>query len=119
LERVRGAVDELIVAVMADEPVRALKGKDRPLFPFEHRFAIIEALRYPTHVLRSDSFDPTEVFRRAEALYGKIDVFFKTDDQTHVDTSKIDAEVVVLGRTPGISSTEMIARLKSLDRTPE
>lgn len=113
-------VDELIVAVVTDEPVKKQKGDDRPLFPYEHRFAIIDALKWPTYVVKSESFDPTETYRKAEAAYGKIDLFLRTEDQTHIDTSKVEAEVVILPRTPNVSSTELIKRVRSLQgRSPE
>jgi len=45
LEWARAQGDALIVGINRDESVRALKGPERPLVPFEDRAAVIAALR--------------------------------------------------------------------------
>ncbi len=107
--------DALVVAVVEDEAVRKQKGDGRPMFPFDHRFAIIKALTWTRYAVPSEGFDPYDAFISAEEKYGSISIFFKGEDQSHIDTSRIEkrgVQVVILPRTPDVSSTKIINGLR-------
>lgn len=38
--------DRLVVGVAEDDTVRRVKGENRPIYPLEHRIALLEACRY-------------------------------------------------------------------------
>lgn len=47
----------LIIALDSDESVRRLKGPERPIFPFEQRRAMLNAIRYVDRVVRCEGGD--------------------------------------------------------------
>ena len=94
IEAAASLVNKLIVATVADAAVKAQKGDDRPMFPLEHRVAIIESLKWTTHSIISQTFDPYDCFIEAMQKFGKIDIYIKGEDQAHIDTSRIEALVV-------------------------
>lgn len=69
----RGLADVLIVGVSTDELVCTYKNP--PIIPFEERFAIIEALKWPDLVVPQHSLDHAE---RVKNLH--IDIFVVGDD---------------------------------------
>ena len=46
LEAAAACGDRLVVGVAEDDTVRRVKGKNRPIYPLEHRIALLEACRY-------------------------------------------------------------------------
>lgn len=46
LEAAASCGDHLVVGVAEDDTVRRVKGKNRPIYPLEHRIALLEACRY-------------------------------------------------------------------------
>jgi glycerol-3-phosphate cytidylyltransferase len=116
IERASQQCEKLAVAVVEDEAVRKQKGESRPMFPFAHRFAIIKALRWTNCAVASEGFDPYDAFVLAERHMGPIGIFFKGEDQDHIDTRRLEergVSIVTLPRTSGVSSTEIIKKLRS------
>lgn len=46
LEAAAACGDQLVVGVAEDNTVRRVKGKNRPIYPLEHRIALLEACRH-------------------------------------------------------------------------
>jgi cytidyltransferase-like protein len=46
LEAAAACGDRLVVGVAEDDTVQRVKGKNRPIYPLEHRIALLEACRY-------------------------------------------------------------------------
>ncbi len=110
LERARELCDRLAVGVSSDELSAAKKGRP-PCYPFEERARIVGALRCVDEVFKEESLE-----RKADYIreFGA-DVLVMGDDWA----GKFDwvvpltgCEVVYLPRTPAISTTAIIERIR-------
>uniref|UniRef100_A0A7C4LNR7 Bifunctional protein HldE n=1 Tax=Schlesneria paludicola TaxID=360056 RepID=A0A7C4LNR7_9PLAN len=117
LEQAAREGDCLIVALNSDASVRRLrKGPDRPLFDQEHRARMLAALEAVDYVVIFEEDTPHAVLR---AL--KPDVLVKGG--TYRDEEIVGREVVLeyggrvkaLGVTPGLSTTEIVRRLRACE----
>ena len=114
LKNAKEQCDYLIVGVSTDELAQSYKHKI-PLVPFADRKAIVEAIKYVDRVVSQTSMDK---FAAWEDLH--FDALFHGDDWKGSDMyneveeklSNVGCEVVFLPHTPGISSTELIQKLK-------
>jgi len=116
LQEARAAVDALIVAINSDASVRALKGAGRPVAPAEQRAEVLAAL---------ECVDLVVIFadRTAERLVALVqpDVYFKGADYSRELNMPPEARVVegyggevrFIKLTPGVSTTELISRIRS------
>jgi len=113
LEAARNQGDVLLVGVNGDASVRELKGPGRPINPEGDRAAVLAALA---------SVDAVCVFQEKEALrfleHVRPDIYVKGGDYT-IDTinqperrlvESLGGTVVVLGRVPGRSTSEVLGR---------
>ena len=111
LERTRELCDYLIVGVSSDEFI-ASKNKSHGLaFPWEQRAAIVAELRCVDEVFKEESLDLKADYIRKY----KADVLVMGDDWA----GKFDwvipltgCEVLYLPRTPAISTTAIIERIR-------
>lgn len=117
LEEAAREGDCLIVALNSDASVRRLnKGPDRPLFDQAHRARMLAALEAVDYVVIFEEDTPHAVLR---AL--KPDVLVKGG--TYREEEIVGREVVLeyggtvkaLGITPGLSTTEIVRRLRASD----
>ena len=100
LERARALGDRLVVGVSSDG-FNAIKGKSC-VIPFEHRRAIVGALRCVDAAFAEDNWDQ----KLHDIQRFNVDVFTMGDDWVgHFDFLKPHCEVVYLARTPDISTT--------------
>lgn len=106
--------DCLIVAVNSDDSVRRLaKGPDRPLFSEDYRARMLAALEAVDYVVIFDEDTPHAVLRLL-----KPDVLVKGG--TYQDDQIVGREVVLeyggrvkaMGALPGLSTTEIVQRLR-------
>lgn len=74
LERAKKECSHLIVAVCTDELTKQLKGK-KPLFPFEERIKIVQAIKYADSVVPETLDDKLAAWEKY-----KFDLIFKGDD---------------------------------------
>lgn len=116
IERASDRCCHLIVAVVKDDAVKIQKGENRPIIPFEQRLAIIRGLKATGEVIPSEGFDPYQAVIDSIKLHDKVDIFFKGADQQHIPTERIEkefgVEIVMLDRTPDVSTTKIIERMK-------
>lgn len=106
LERARALGDRLVVAISTDE-FNAGKGK-RAVIPYEHRKAIVEAVRYVDLVIPELTWDQ----KLRDVKDHAVDVFVMGDDwQGKFDFLSEHCEVVYLQRTQNVSTTEISADL--------
>lgn len=107
--------DCLVVAINSDASVRRLgKGDDRPLFDQEYRANMLAALEVVDHVVIFDEDTPHAVLRALQP-----DVLVKGG--TYRDDEIVGREVVLgyggqvkaLGAVPGLSTTEIVRRLRA------
>lgn len=116
IQRASEGCCHLIVAVVKDAAVKAQKGENRPIIPFEQRIEIVRGLSATGEAIASESFDPYQAVIDSIQLHGKVDKFFKGADQAHIPTDKIEKElgieIIHLDRTPDVSTTKIIERMK-------
>lgn len=107
LRRAKEQCDYLIVGVSTDENVMQYKHK-KPVIPFEHRKAIVEAIRYVDRVVPQENMNK---FGAWQDLH--FDVMFHGSDwkgskmfnETERLLASVGCDVVFLPHTDGISST--------------
>jgi D-glycero-beta-D-manno-heptose 1-phosphate adenylyltransferase len=114
LEEARSLGDVLVVAINADEQVRALKGEGRPLVPERERAEIIAALR-PVDFVTIFPEPTVETLLRAI----RPDIHAKGTDYTAETVPERDVvrsyggRVMIVGDPKEHSSTEMIKKVIS------
>lgn len=111
LQRSRALCDRLVVGVASDE-FNMRKDKHRiPVFPWEQRAAIVAELKCVDEVFKEDCEEKKADYIREHHA----DVFIiGADYEGRFDWLKeaCGVEVVYLPRTPGVSTTDLIARCK-------
>jgi len=113
LAAARAEGDVLVVGLNSDDSIRGLKGEDRPVMNEKDRIEVLSALECVDHVLVFDGETP---LREIEAI--RPAVLVKGEDWA--DKGVIGRElveeaggrVVLVPLVPGLSSTEIIRRMK-------
>lgn len=112
LQRARALCDRLVVGVSSDEFI-ASKNKSHGLaFPYEQRAAIVRELRCVDEVFKEECEEKKADYVREH----KADIFIiGADYEGKFDWLKeaCGVEVVYLPRTPGVSTTQLMAQGKS------
>ncbi|MDB5347150.1 MAG: cytidyltransferase-related domain protein [Schlesneria sp.] len=112
--------DCLIVAINSDDSVRRLnKAPERPIFDQEYRAAMLAGLESVDYVVVFDEDTPHAVLHALQP-----DILVKGG--TYRDDEIVGREVVVqyggrvkaLGITPGVSTTEIVRRLREAELEP-
>ena len=109
LERARELGDRLVVGVSTDALNISKKGRP-PVYPEDQRMALVAALRCVDAVFPEHSLDEKAGYLRAHGA----DVLVMGDDWAgRFDEFSSICRVVYLPRTPAISTTEMIEKIRS------
>jgi D-beta-D-heptose 7-phosphate kinase/D-beta-D-heptose 1-phosphate adenosyltransferase len=120
LEEAAREGDCLIVAINSDASVRRLgKGEDRPLFDQEYRARMLAGLETVDYVVIFEEDTPHAVLRAIQP-----DVLVKGG--TYTEDEIVGREVVLqyggrvkpMGVTPGVSTTEVVRRLRGMADAP-
>jgi D-beta-D-heptose 7-phosphate kinase/D-beta-D-heptose 1-phosphate adenosyltransferase len=104
--------DVLIVAVNADEQVRAQKGEGRPVYALNDRLDILSELRCVDYVI---AFEEPTAHDLLRAL--RPDIYVKGGDYRPEEINEydviqeLDLGLRILAHRPGLGSTEVIQRL--------
>lgn len=112
LRRAKEQCEHLIVGVSTDEVVESYK-HHKPVIPYEHRLAIVEACRYVDEVVAQESMDK---FAAWESL--RFDAMFHGSEWKGSDLyneyerrfGEVGVEIVYLPHTDGISSSMLRER---------
>jgi choline-phosphate cytidylyltransferase len=108
LERARALGDHLVVGVSTDELNRRKKGRP-PVFPHDQRMRILAGLRVVDGVFAEESLEQ----KRAYILQHRATVLVMGDDwRGRFDEFGDVCRVVYLDRTPSISTTATIERVR-------
>ncbi len=112
LEEAKGLGDVLVVGVNSDSSVRRIKGSGRPIVSLEQRMAVLAALEAVDYVVPFEEDTPYELIAllrphtlvkggdwRAEEVVGR----------------ELVDEVRIIPYLEGVSTTELIARVKTLN----
>ena len=101
----------LTIGVVMDEAVRVQKGNDRPILTFKERRNWLIAMGYnPLNIFPMVFFDPSDCLRVIRP-----DIFIKGEDQFHIPeviAKELRIPVVYLNRTEGISTSDIIKRIR-------
>lgn len=115
LEKAKEQCEYLIVGVSTDELVKSYKHKT-PVIPYENRARIVSAIRFVDKVVPQTSMDKREAWDNLH-----FDVMFHGDDWKGSDMyneeihklNKVGADVVFLKHTDGVSTTELVQKIKN------
>lgn len=111
LERSRELCDKLVVGISSDELNFSKKGK-LPVYNFEERARIVGALKVVDEVFKEESLElKAEYIKRFNAS-----VLIMGDDWAgKFDWVKehCDVEIIYLPRTPSVSTTAIIEKIRS------
>lgn len=105
--------DLLIVGINSDRSVKALKGETRPIISEQDRAELISALKPIDYVI---IFDDNNVSRLLETI--KPDIYVKGGDYTLENLPeketiiRYNIEVKFIPLVPGISTTELVNRIR-------
>lgn len=108
LERASALGDYLIVGVSTDTLNLAKKGRS-PVYKQEERIAIIRAIRYVNSTFFEESLEEKERYIRS---YGADILVMGKDWEGRFDEFKRVCEVVYLPRTPSVSTTAVIEKIR-------
>ena len=111
LQNAKARCDYLIVGVVTDERVAAVKNTS-PLMPLKERLELVEALNLVDQVVVDDSVDKVQMWEKLH-----FDVIFKGDDWIGTEKGKrleqgmaeVGARVVYFPYTQHVSSTRLRA----------
>lgn len=114
IQKAKEQCDYLIVGVSTDEVVQKYKNKT-PVITFEQRKRIVEAIRYVDEVVPQTTMDKTVAWQEL-----KFDAIFHGDDwkgtgyynECEEQLKKLGVDVVFIPHTPGISSTEIVEKIR-------
>jgi glycerol-3-phosphate cytidylyltransferase len=114
LRRAKEQCEYLIVGVSTDDLVQSYKHK-LPVIPFEHRKAIVEAIRYVDKVVPQLTMDKMQALEEVG-----FDVMFHGDDwkgtelynNYEIEFAKKNAVIEYLTHTDGVSSTAIAEKMR-------
>lgn len=117
LKNARPHCDVLVVGVVTDEALEAMKGRP-PIIPLEERMAIVEAVSLVDAVVVDTSADKLQVWERVH-----FDVLFKGDDwkgtpkgrRLERDLANVGARVHYFPYTASTSSTKLREALERIN----
>jgi len=114
LEAARSLGDRLVVAVNSDASTRRLKGSPRPFQPEADRAGILSSIRFVDVVIVFEEDTPEDLI--AELLP---DILVKGADYAEDQIAGAEAvrkaggEVVLVDLEPGLSSSELVRRIRA------
>jgi rfaE bifunctional protein nucleotidyltransferase chain/domain len=113
LEKAKALGTYLIVGVVADEPIRELKGKDRPIMSVSDRIELIGALRCVDKVVLQPLYDPTSVLKELSVT---VDILVKGDDWERIPGTetieKMGGKLVKLPYSKGFSTSDIVKKIR-------
>lgn len=110
LKRAKSLASTLIVGVVEDKAIKEYKGDSRPILSTNERIEWVKTLDLANIVVAQKEFTPSSILE----MY-KPTIFIKGADQKHIGEKKardMKIKIVYLKRTPGISTTDIIKRIK-------
>ena len=111
LIRARELGDFLVVGVVADKPIKNLKGEDRPIQSQDERMFVIGSLACVDAAIFQSEYDPSHVIKSLH----KVDILTKGDDWDYIPGQEAIEEVggslVKLGYSHGFSTTSIVSKI--------
>jgi len=110
--RARELGDFLIVGVVADAPIRNLKGVDRPVQLQNERLVTVGSIRCIDAVIAQSEYDPSNELK----ALSRVDILTKGDDWEYIpgtETIKeLGGEIIKLSYTDGFSTSSLVSKLQ-------
>ncbi|XP_012079740.1 ethanolamine-phosphate cytidylyltransferase isoform X2 [Jatropha curcas] len=120
LRQAKALGDELVVGVVSDEEIIANKGP--PVLPMEERLALVSGLKWVDEVIANSPYAITEQFMNTLFNEHKIDYIIHGDDPCLLPDgtdayalAKRAGRYKQIKRTEGVSSTDIVGRILSVD----
>lgn len=115
LNEARDLGDRLIVGLNSDASVQRIKGKDRPLQDQKSRAEILSHLEMVNIVILFDEDTPLELIKKCKPDYLVKGGDYKINEIVGADeVNEYGGEVKNLSFAPGYSSSNIIAKIKSM-----
>tara|TARA_Y100000588_G_C14095514_1_gene856401 strand:- start:94 stop:576 length:483 start_codon:yes stop_codon:yes gene_type:complete len=115
MERASKLGDFLVVGVVADNPIKDLKGKDRPVQSQDDRLAICGNLICLDAVVPQPEYDPSEIL----SLLDRVDILTKGDDWEYIPGTKtiekLGGKLVKLVYSEGFSTSKLVSKIKKYE----
>jgi len=114
LEWARAQGASLIVGLNADEPVRALKGPERPLVPFADRAAVVAGLRSVDAVIGFSERTPEAVLDRIKPDVHVKSAQYRIEDlPERIVVLRNGGEIRLAPHLAGKSTTDIVAEIRN------
>jgi len=105
--------DALVLGVNADDSVRALKGPERPLIPFDDRAAVLAGLRSVDAVVGFPQRTPEEILERLRPdIHVKSAQYRLEDLPERAVVERYGGEIRLAPHLAGKSTTDVIAAIR-------
>ena len=112
LQWARDQGDALLIGVNTDESVRALKGAQRPLVPFEERAAVLAALRCVDAVVGFWECTPEALLDRVRPdVHVKSSQYRIEELPERIVVERAGGKILLAPHVAGRSTTNMVARI--------
>jgi rfaE bifunctional protein nucleotidyltransferase chain/domain len=112
LQWARDQGDALLIGVNTDESVRALKGAQRPLVPFEERAAVLAALRCVDAVVGFWERTPEALLDRVRPdVHVKSSQYRIEELPERIVVERAGGKIVLAPHLAGCSTTDTVARI--------
>jgi rfaE bifunctional protein nucleotidyltransferase chain/domain len=119
LREARRLGDALLVAINSDRAVRELKGAGRPVMPEEERAEVLAALEAVSYVTVFDELSPRQLIARLlPDVLAKGGDYALSEIHGREEVEAAGGRVVALPFVEGASTTDIIGRIKDVNRKP-
>jgi len=112
LVRAKELGDYLIVGIVSDNPIKNLKGKDRPIQKFDDRLTIVGSLRCVDAVIEQLDYDPSNELKKLN----RVNILTKGNDWDYIPgTETIESmggELILLNYTEKFSTSKIVKNIK-------
>jgi len=106
--------DILIIGLNSDSSIKSYKSKDRPIIPQKERAEMLAALDIADYVVIFNEPDPRELLKVIKPnFHVKSKSGFKGIERDVVE--KNNGKIILIEDVPGISTTQIVAKIKSLE----
>jgi rfaE bifunctional protein nucleotidyltransferase chain/domain len=117
LQQARALGEVLVVGLNTDAGVRRLKGPSRPIVPEEERAELLAGLECVDYVTLFDEPTPVETIAALRPHLHAKGGDYRVEDLPEAETVRAGGgEVVIMALVPGRSTTDIVARVLSVER---
>jgi len=112
LDRARNLGDFLIVGIVSDNPIKKLKGENRPIQSESERAMVIGSVRIVDAAIIQPEYDPSDILNSLK----RVDILTKGDDWEYIPgqetIKKLGGKLVKLSYTDGYSTSFIVSKIE-------